>query len=114
MIDSLITNLAQGNRDTALSSIMHLYGGFGPNAVSTPAALVDKLTQCRFLSSETRPTSPSLHYLTWHCPDTNYMSVIYRGPTESWLTVVQFVTLATWDIYTHQPVPVPPPMPPRR
>lgn len=112
-VDLLIDNIARGNRDAAIAAIVEMAGAFGPNAVQTPAELVDKLRSCRAVSSRSALPHSPLFYVTWRCSDGDYLSIFYRDQARPGISVVQFVTAATWADYQRLPVPVPPPVPPR-
>jgi hypothetical protein len=116
-IDAFIAELAAGRRGAALAWISSMESVSGlPNAVATPAAFVDKLLGCSYVSVRQVAIGTTMYDITWRCPDGDYRSLIdpdWRPPR---LAVGQFESAAVLDERrrdTRIPSPPPPPLPPR-
>jgi hypothetical protein len=107
-IDQFLADLAAKRRDVAVAQISSIESLSGqPNAVDTPAAFVDKLIACRFVSAE--PKRALMYQLRWQCADGDYLAWIdpdFRPPR---ITVGQFVSAATWEERRKHPLMPPPP-----
>jgi hypothetical protein len=112
-VDAFIDDLAAGRREAALAWISSMESASGqPNAAATPAAFVDKLLHCSYVSVRQMTGGSTMYDITWRCPDGDYRSLIdpdWRPPR---LTVGQFDSVAVLDRWRYA-APPPPPPPPR-
>jgi hypothetical protein len=115
-IDAFIDDLAAGRREAALAWISSMESASGlPNAAATPAAFVDKLLHCSYVSVRQITIGAIMYDISWRCPDGDYRSLIDPNWRPPRLTVGQFDSVAALDERRRNPrIPSPPPPPPPR
>jgi len=102
-IDALFADLAAGRRAEALERVAGITSVTDQvNAVETPAAFVDKMLQCGFVSVEEARLRGFIYSLQVRCPDGDYILFIDPQSRAPRLIVAQFVTSAAFDIWRDQ------------
>lgn len=119
-VDAFLADIAAGRREAAIARVYSMESASGePNAVATPAAFVDKLLQCTYVSVRQRTARLTMYDINWRCPDGDYRSLIDPNWRPPRLTIGQFDTVAKLDAWRTNPRAPPPavmlpPHPPQR
>jgi hypothetical protein len=112
-IDALFADLTAGRRAEALERVVGITSITDQvNAVETPAAFVDKMLQCGFVSMEEARLRETIYSLTVRCPDGDYVLFVDPQSRAPRLIVAQFVTRAAFDIWRDQLLAMIRPAPP--